>query len=220
MTVRVCLADDQAMVRKGLRLLLEDAGGIEVVGEAADGEEALFCVRRRRPDVALMDIRMPGVDGIEATRRLVAEGCSTRIVVLTTFDLDEYVYEALRAGASGFLVKDAPAEQLIEAVRVAAAGESLLSPSVARRVIEEFARLPAPAAPPPALQDLTPREVEVLRLLATGASNAEIAAALVVSETTAKTHVGHVLGKLGLRDRIQAVVFAYESGLVRPGATR
>ena len=218
MNVSVVLADDQAMVRKGLRLLLEEAGGIEVVGEAADGLAAVSTVDRLRPDVALLDIRMPGTDGIEATRRLMAAGVPTRVVMLTTFALDAYVYDALRAGASGFLVKDAPAEQLIDAVRVAARGDALLSPSVTRRVIEEFARLPArPADDPPELAGLTAREVEVLRLLATGASNAEIASRLVVSETTTKTHVGHVLAKLGLRDRIQAVVFAYESGLVRPG---
>lgn len=219
MTISVVIADDQAMVRKGLRLLLEEAGGIEVIGEAGDGADAVREVRRCRPDVALMDIRMPGFDGIEATRQLVAGGASTRIVVLTTFDLDAYVYEALRAGASGFLVKDAPAEQLIEAVRLAFDGEALLSPSVTRRVIEEFARLPPrPTEPPESVSALTAREVEVLRLLAIGASNAEIAADLVVSETTAKTHVGHVLMKLDLRDRVQAVVFAYESGMVQPGS--
>ncbi len=218
MSVRVLVVDDQAMMRAGLCALLDDEPGIEVVGEASDGQQALRAVRARRPDVVLMDIRMPGMDGLEATRRLIEEGTPARILVLTTFDLDEYVFAALRAGASGFLLKDAPAEQLIDGVRVVAAGEAMLSPSVTRQVVREFARLP-PATDrlPAALNQLTPREMEVLRLLAKGRSNPEIAAELVVGETTVKTHVAHVLMKLGLRDRVQAVVFAYESGLVRGG---
>lgn len=212
------VVDNQAMMRAGLCALLDDEPGIEVVGEASDGQQALRAVRARRPDVVLMDIRMPGMDGLEATRRLTEEGTPARILVLTTFDLDEYVFAALRAGASGFLLKDAPAEQLIDGVRVVAAGEAMLSPSVTRQVVREFARLP-PATDrlPAALNQLTPREMEVLRLLAKGRSNPEIAAELVVGEATVKTHVAHVLMKLGLRDRVQAVVFAYESGLVRGG---
>jgi DNA-binding NarL/FixJ family response regulator len=222
MTVRVAIVDDQAMVRAGFRSLLDDEPDIEVVGEAPDGEAAVALVRRERPDVALMDIRMPVLDGIEATRRLARGGSATRILALTTFNLDEYVFNALRAGAGGFMLKDAPAEELIAAIHVLARGESLIAPAVARRVIEEFARLPPPAdtAPPAALEELTPREIEVLELLARGLSNAEIAAALVVGDATVKTHVARVLMKLGLRDRIQAVVFAYESGLVRPGERR
>jgi DNA-binding NarL/FixJ family response regulator len=189
-----------------------------VVGEAADGHEAIAAARRLRPDVALMDIRMPNLDGLEATRRLLAGNeAPTRVLILTTFELNEYVYEALRAGASGFLIKDAPAEQLIDAVRIVAQGDALLSPSVTRRVIEEFARLPAPSPdPPPALEALTAREIEVLRLVAKGLSNPEIAQTLVLSGTTVKTHVSHLLMKLDLRDRVQAVVFAYETGLVPP----
>jgi DNA-binding NarL/FixJ family response regulator len=202
------------MVRSGLRSLLEGEDGIEVVGEAADGEQALFEIKRLRPDVALMDIRMPNVDGISATRTLVAAGVPTRILVLTTFDLDEYVFDALRAGASGFLLKDAPAEDLVAAVRVLAGGEALLAPAVTRRVIEEFGRLPSPRLERrEELADLTARELEVLHLLARGCSNAEIARELVVSDATAKTHVSNVLAKLRLRDRVQAVIFAYESGL-------
>ncbi|HEY7198395.1 MAG TPA: response regulator transcription factor [Gaiellaceae bacterium] len=216
--IRVAIADDQEMVRKGFRLLLEDEEDMEVVAEAGNGEEAVAAVRRDKPDVVLMDVRMPGLDGIEATRRLVEAGSAARVLVLTTFDLDEYVYEALRAGASGFLLKDAPAEKLVEAVRVVAAGESLLAPSVARRVVEHYTSQPRPRPElQAALGDLTDRELQVLRLVARGRSNAEIARELVVSDHTAKTHVGHVLSKLRLRDRIQAVVFAYESGLVRPG---
>ena len=219
MSIRVAIADDQAMVRRGFRLLLEDEPGIEVVAEASDGDQAIDAVRRHRPDVALMDIRMPGTDGLQATQLLLREdGMATRILILTTFDLDEYVFAALRAGASGFLVKDAPAEDLIDAVRLVAAGEALLTPSVTRRVIEEFARLPAvgPDAVP-GIDELTAREVEVLRLLARGLSNPEIADTLVVSSATVKTHVGHVLMKLGVRDRVQAVVAAYEAGVVVPG---
>jgi DNA-binding NarL/FixJ family response regulator len=217
-TIRVVVADDQAMVRRGFRLLIEDEPDMEVAGEAGDGDEAVAAIERQRPDVALMDIRMPRLDGLEATRRLVAHDVSTRILILTTFDLDEYVFEALRAGASGFLIKDAPAEKLVEAVRVVAAGDGLLAPAVARRVIEEFARLPSPRKElTKTVEDLTDRELEVLRLVASGMTNAEIAKTLVVSEHTAKTHVGHVLAKLGARDRVQAVIFAYEAGLVRAG---
>ena len=217
MSIRVLLADDQAMVRAGFRMILEAEADVDVAGEAEDGEQAVFEAKRLRPHVVLMDVRMPRLDGIEATRR-VREATDARVLVLTTFDFDEYVYGALRAGASGFLLKDAPPEQLVDAIRVVAAGDALLAPSVTRRVIEEFARRPSPGAPPANLAELTPRELEVLRLVARGLSNAEIAASLVVSETTVKTHVAHLLQKLGLRDRIQAVVLAYESGVVAPGA--
>jgi DNA-binding NarL/FixJ family response regulator len=216
-SVEVVLVDDQAMVRSGLRSLLED-DGIEVVAEAADGEAGVAAVLRHRPDVVLMDIRMPVLDGIAAIRRLVEAGSSARVLVLTTFDLDEHVFDALRAGASGFLLKDATAEELTAAVRTLAEGDGLLAASVARRVIEEFARLPQPREPLERVDDLTTRETEVLRLLARGLSNAEIAAELVVSDATAKTHVSNVLAKLRLRDRVQAVIYAYESGLVKPGA--
>ncbi len=218
MSIRVVIADDQAMVRAGFRSLLVQEPDIEVVGEAADGEQAVAAVRRFRPDVALMDIRMPNVDGLEATRRLAAVDSATRILILTTFDLDEYVYEGLRAGASGFLLKDASPEQLIAAIHVINEGEAVLAPSVTRRVVEAFSRLPARQDHlTAALAKLTPREREVLELLAKGSSNLEVARALFVSETTAKTHVRNVLAKLDLRDRVHAVVFAYESGLVRPG---
>ncbi|MDQ3628769.1 MAG: response regulator transcription factor [Actinomycetota bacterium] len=218
MSVRVVVVDDQALIRAGLTALLSDEAGIDVVGEASDGTQALRTVRALRPDVVLMDVRMPGMDGLEATRRLVEAGLPSRVLVLTTFDLDEYVFAALRAGASGFLLKDAPAEQLIEGVRVVAAGEAMLTPSVTRQVVEEFARLPPLTDHlPVCLSQLTRREMDVLRLLAKGRSNPEIAAELVIAETTVKTHVAHVLMKLGLRDRVQAVVFAYESGLVRSG---
>jgi DNA-binding NarL/FixJ family response regulator len=216
--IRVVIADDQGMVRAGLRSLLDGEPDIDVVGDAADGEQAVAAVRRLRPDVVLMDIRMPVLDGLEATRRLVAEDATVRILVLTTFDLDEYVFDALRAGASGFLLKDATAEDLAAAVRLLAQGDALLAPGVTRRVIEAFGRLPPKDdSVADRLADLSPREVEVLRLLARGRSNAEIARELVVSEATAKTHVSNVLAKLRLRDRIQAVIFAYESGLVVPG---
>jgi DNA-binding NarL/FixJ family response regulator len=230
--LRVLIADDQALVRAGFRLVLERAAGIEVVGEAADGEEAVTRALELRADVVLMDVRMPRCDGIEATRRLTAhaaaqgtEGASQpHVLILTTFDLDEYVYEALRAGASGFLLKDCTTEELVHAVRVVGGGEALLAPSVTRRLIEEFARRPPAAAPqsppreaaPSALATLTEREREVLALVARGQSNAEIAGHLVISEPTVKTHVAHILGKLELRNRVQAVVFAYDHGLTSP----
>jgi DNA-binding NarL/FixJ family response regulator len=217
-SVRVVIADDQSMVRAGFRSLLQAEPDIEVVAEAADGDQAVAAVRRFAPDVTLMDIRMPAVDGLEATRRIVAAGSATRIVILTTFDLDEYVYEGLRAGASGFLLKDASPEQLIAAIHVVAEGEAVLAPAVTRRVVEAFARLPArQGGLQEALERLTARERDVLELLAKGHSNLAIAGELVVSEATAKTHVRNVLAKLDLRDRVHAVVFAYESGLVQPG---
>jgi DNA-binding NarL/FixJ family response regulator len=217
--IRVLIADDQAMVREGLSVLLNAQPDIEVAAEAADGQEAVRKAAEARPDVVLMDVRMPVLDGLEATRLIVSGGAATpKVLVLTTFDLDEYVYEALRAGASGFLLKDASGRQLAEAVRVVAAGDALLAPSVTRRLIAEFSRLGAPRAPSRRrLEQLTERETEVLALVATGRSNAEIAAQLVVAEQTVKTHVGRILAKLGVRDRAQAVVFAYETGLVRPG---
>ncbi len=216
MNPRVVIADARPMVRAGVRSLLEGADGIEVVAEAPDGELALAAVRRYRPDVVLMDIRMPVLDGLAATRRLVADGAAARVLVLTTFDLDEYVFEALRAGAGGFLLKDATAEELIAAVHTLAAGDAVLAPAVTRRVIEEFGRVPAPDPEAAArLAALSAREQEVLRLLARGLSNAELAAELFVSDATAKTHVSNVLAKLQLRDRVQAVILAYESGLAR-----
>ncbi len=216
--IRVLLADDQRLVRSGFRMILRDDPDLEVVGEAGDGEEALALAGELRPDVVLMDVRMPKLDGIEATRRLLdAPEPHPRVLVLTTFDLDEYVYAALRVGASGFLLKDAPEEQLGAAIRIAADGGSTFAPSVTRRLIERFAGGEAPA--PPSLDELTPRELEVLRMLARGLSNPEIAAELVVSEHTVKTHVARVLAKLNLRDRVQAVVLAYECGLVRPGGS-
>jgi DNA-binding NarL/FixJ family response regulator len=218
--VRVLVVDDQGLVRAGFRMILEAQPDMEVVGEAADGLDAVAAAGRLRPDVVLMDIRMPGMDGLEATRRLAGPGVDdpVRVLILTTFDLDEYVFEALRAGASGFLLKDLPREDLVAAVRVVAGGEALLAPRITRRLIEEFARRPAGVEPDlSALETLTTREREALELLARGLSNAEMAAALYVSEHTVKTHVGNVLAKLGLRDRIQAVILAYEVGLVRPG---
>jgi DNA-binding NarL/FixJ family response regulator len=215
--IRVLLADDQGLVRAGFRMILRAEPDIDVVGEAADGREAIERTRELAPDVVLMDIRMPGLDGIEATRRVTGLERPPRVLVVTTFDLDEYVYESLRAGASAFLLKDAPEQQLVAAVRVVADGGSLFSPSVTRRLIEEFARAASPSAP--ALAELTSRELEVLHLIARGRSNGEIAQELVVSEHTAKTHVASILQKLGLRNRVQAVVFSYENGLVRPGGT-
>jgi DNA-binding NarL/FixJ family response regulator len=217
----VLLADDQHLVRAGFRALLDDADDIEVVGEAGNGREAVELARSARPDVVLMDIRMPVLDGLEATRRIVADEllAGVRVLVLTTFDLDEYVYEALRAGASGFLLKDTPPADLLAAIRVVAAGDALLAPSVTRRLIAEFARRPEPSAvTPAALAALTDREREVLALVARGLSNAEIAELLVVSGATAKTHVSRVLAKLGARDRAQLVMLAYETGLVTPGS--
>jgi DNA-binding NarL/FixJ family response regulator len=217
MSVRVLICDDQALVRAGFRKLLESAAGIEVVGEAEDGLQAVELAARRAPDVVLMDIRMPRVDGIEATRR-IAQGPrpEARVLILTTFGLDDYVFGSLRAGASGFMLKDAPPEELLAAIAIVARGEALLAPAITRSVIEEFARRSPEEHPPlPTLAELTERELEVLRLIAAGRSNAEIAAALVVSGATVKTHVGHVLMKLGVRDRVQAVILAYESGLVR-----
>jgi DNA-binding NarL/FixJ family response regulator len=223
-SVRILIADDQALVRAGFRMILEAEPGIEVIGEASDGNEAVTLSAELKPDVVLMDIRMPELDGLEATRRVLAtdpgDGELPRVLMLTTFDLNEYVYEALRAGASGFLLKDVPAEQLIAGIHVVARGEALLAPSITRRLIEEFAKTkPSDAPPPPSLDELTPRELDVFRQLARGMSNAEIAAELIVSETTVKTHVARLLMKLGVRDRVQAVVIAYESGLVSPGGT-
>jgi DNA-binding NarL/FixJ family response regulator len=221
--IKVLIADDQAMVRQGFGALLAAQPDLVVVGDAADGEAAVAAARRLDPDVVLMDVRMPVVDGLEATRRLLGgrpDGTDRgpRVLILTTFDLDDYVYEALRAGASGFLLKDAPAADLVHAVRVVAAGEALLAPTVTRRLIAEFAARPSADRPrPTALNGLTPRETEVLRLIARGRSNQEIAADLVVAEQTVKTHIGRILAKLGLRDRAQAVVLAYESGLVAVG---
>ncbi len=216
--IRVLLADDQQLVRSGFRMILRADPGLEVVGEAADGVDAVALARELQPDVVLMDVRMPRVDGIEATRQIAAANQGPRVLVLTTFDLDEYVFAALRAGASGFMLKDAPERQLLTGIRVVADGGSLFAPSVTRMLVERFASLDGTQAAPPDLGALTAREVEVLGLLARGRSNAEIAAELVVSEHTVKTHVGHVLSKLDLRDRIQAVILAYECGLVRPGA--
>jgi len=219
MTIRVLVADDQGMVRSGFSILLNAQPDIEVVGEAVNGQEAIARAAELRPDVILMDVRMPVLDGLQATRQITADGDGApRVLVLTTFDLDDYVYEALRSGASGFLLKDASARELADAVRLVAAGDALLAPGVTRRLIAEFARMGAPrAASRRNLDDLTDRETEVLALVARGMSNAEIAAHLVLSEQTVKTHVSRILMKLALRDRAQAVVFAYESGLIRPG---
>jgi DNA-binding NarL/FixJ family response regulator len=216
-SIGVLLADDERLVRAGFRMILKAEPDIEVVGEAADGIEAIERTREIGPDVVLMDIRMPTLDGLEATRRILAMPDPPRVIVLTTFDRDEYLYEALRAGASGFLLKDAPEDRLVAAIRIAADGGSIFAPSATRRLVEEFARKARREAPPE-LDELTPRELEVLRLVARGLSNEEIASELVVSEHTAKTHVAHVLRKLNLRDRTQVVVLAYESGIVEPGA--
>jgi DNA-binding NarL/FixJ family response regulator len=222
MSVRALIADDQALVRAGFRMILDAEDDLEVVGEAADGLAAVDAARRLKPDVVLMDIRMPELDGIEATRRVLAasEGAESgpKVLMLTTFDLNEYVYDALRAGASGFLLKDVPPEQLADGIRVVAGGDALLAPSITRRLIQEFAQAGPPSGPPPpGLDDLTARELEVFKLVARGLSNAEIAAELIVSETTVKTHVARMLMKLGLRDRVQAVVLAYEAGVAVPG---
>ncbi|GII32179.1 response regulator [Planotetraspora mira] len=225
MTIRVLLVDDQPLLRTGFRFILEAEKDVTVVGEAGDGSTAMDQSRALLPDVVLMDVRMPGMDGIEATRRIVREAAPRahvpKVLVLTTFDLDEYIVEALRAGASGFLLKDVPPDELVQAIRVVAAGDAIVAPSVTRRLLDRFAmRLPSvhQQATPARLDRLTERELEVLQLIAKGMSNAEIAAELVVSETTVKTHVGNVLTKLGLRDRVQAVVLAYETGLITPGA--
>lgn len=220
MTIRVAVVDDQALMRDGFTMILNAQDDIDVVGDAEDGRLGVELCRRTRPDVVLMDIRMPNMDGIEATQLITSDpGCDTKVLILTTFDLDEYVYSAVRAGASGFLLKDTPAKELIAAVRVIAQGEALLSPSVTKRLIEEFARQPEAGAVAAALPtDLTEREYEALEHLAHGLSNKEIAAAMFVGEATAKTHVSRLLTKLGVRDRVQAVVLAYETGVVRPGS--
>jgi DNA-binding NarL/FixJ family response regulator len=216
--IRIVLADDQAMVRAGFRMILEAEDDLEIVGEASDGDHAVTTVRQQRPDVALMDVQMPRMNGLDATRHIVDDpDIHTRVMILTTFEQDEYIFEALRAGASGFLLKNAPPEELIHAVRVIAAGDSLLAPSITRRVIQDFVKRPARRSDDALLQRLTERETEVLVMLAAGKSNAELATSLYVGEGTIKTHVSHVLTKLGLRDRMQAVVFAYESGLIEPG---
>ena len=217
MTIRVLVADDQSMVRAGFRMLLAGEDGIEVVAEASNGLEAVEKAARFGPNVVLMDIRMPELDGLEATRRILAADPTARVMILTTFDLDEYVYEALRAGASGFVLKDDPPEQLIAAVRIVAGGEALLSPSITKRVIKQFTRIPQPA-PPKQLDELTERELEVFRLIARGLSNAEIGRELFISDTTVKTHITHILQKLELRDRVQAVVLAYETGIFESDA--
>ena len=219
MSTEVLLADDQAMVRAGFRMILESEPDVVVVGEAEDGEQAVAAVTRLRPDLVLMDIQMPGMDGLEATRRITARPeLDARVVILTTFERDDYVFDALRSGASGFLLKNAPPEELVRAVRVVAQGDTLLSPSVTRRIVERFAQQPVRTVAGAELARLTEREREVLRLLASGKSNAELATELFVGEGTIKTHVSNVLSKLGVRDRVQAVIFAYESGLVTPGA--
>lgn len=214
--IRVIIADDEPLIRSGLRYILDDEGDIDVVGEAGDGAEAVAAVARTNPHVVVMDVRMPGVDGIEATRQIGLAQTPPKVLMLTTFDRDEYVFEALRAGASAFLLKSAPPARLVDAVRVVASGESLLAPEITRRLIEEHVRHRA-VAPPPELAELTERELEVLKLTARGCSNSEIAAQLFLSQATVKTYMTRILAKLGLRDRTQAVVFAYESGVVRPG---
>ena len=218
MTIRVLVADDQSMVRAGFRMLLSREDDIDVVGEASNGREAIDKATRFRPTVILMDIRMPELDGLEATRQILAADDPARVLILTTFDLDEYVYEALRAGASGFVLKDDPPEQLLHAVRIVAGGEALLSPAVTHRVIKQFARVPRPERPAQ-VDELTERELDVFRLLVRGLSNAEIGQELFISDATVKTHITHILQKLGLRDRVQAVVLAYETGLFEGDAT-
>jgi DNA-binding NarL/FixJ family response regulator len=217
-TIDLIIVDDQALARAGLRMILEGQPDLHIVGEGADGAEAVSLVRRFRPAVAILDIRMPRVDGLEATRRIVAIAPATRILILTTFDLDAYAFEALQSGASGFLLKDAPAEDIVHAVRTVARGDATLAPAVTRRLVEHYAARPRPDAFP-ALATLTARELEVLQLLATGCSNADIGDRLALSEATVKTHIGHVLDKLDVRDRVQAVIYAYESGLVEPGGS-
>jgi DNA-binding NarL/FixJ family response regulator len=224
MTISVLLADDQPLLRRGFRMIIEAEPDLTVTAEAADGEEAIGCARRSPPDVALMDVRMPGTDGIEATRRIIAANPAVRVLVLTTFDLDEYAFGALRAGASGFLLKDVRPAELVSAIRTVASGDAVVSGRITRRLLDEYAQVLPPTAAQraeryPRLSSLTQREAEVLTAVARGLSNAEIAATLHVSETTVKSHVGRVLAKLGLRDRVQIVVLAYEAGLVRPGAT-
>jgi len=221
-SISILLADDQSMLRLGFRLVLEADAGMRVVGEAGDGRTAVSMTGALRPDVVLMDVRMPGMNGIEATRQIVAAGTTTRVLILTTFDLDEYAYEGLRAGASGFLLKDVPPGELLSAVRAVASGDAVVAPSVTRRLLDAFVphlpRAQSPATPEPAeVRALTPRELEILIEVAAGLSNAEIAAKLVLADTTVKTHVGRMLAKLHLRDRVQAVVYAYEHGLVHPG---
>jgi DNA-binding NarL/FixJ family response regulator len=219
-TIRILIADDQALVRTGFRMILEAEPDLDVVAEARDGAEAIDAARRTRPDIVLMDIRMPTIDGLEATRRIMQSAHPPRVLMLTTFDLDEYIFDALHAGASGFLLKDVPPEQLVAGIRTVCDGESLLAPAVTRRLIQAFVRDHPPSQqPPPQLDDLTARELDILKLIARGLSNAEIAEQLVVSNATVKTHVGRVLAKLGLRDRVQAVVLAYETGIIRPGTT-
>ena len=216
--IRVVVADDQALVRGGFRLILQTQPDIEVVGEAADGREAVARAQEQRPDVVLMDIRMPGMDGLEATRRLMTTQNPPRVLMLTTFDLDEYVYDALRVGASGFLLKDVRPEQLADAVRAVATGDTLLAPAITRRLVEQYLRRPPPGSRAPlGLGELTDRELDVLRLVARGKSNQQIAGTLFLGESTVKTHLTHLFAKLGLRDRAQAVVLAYESGLIQPG---
>jgi DNA-binding NarL/FixJ family response regulator len=222
MTVRVLIADDQHLVRTGLKVILDSEPDIEVIAEASDGRQAVSIARELRPDVAVMDRRMPELDGIEATRQITAQSHEprTRVLMLTTFDLDEYVFEALRAGASGFLLKDVPAHQLADSVRMVAAGDALLAPTVTRRLIEQFVAAAPASPPPPGLDELTPRELEVFRLVAKGMTNAEIAAELYIGEATVKTHLTRLLMKLDLRGRVQAVVLAYETGIVSPGLGR
>jgi DNA-binding NarL/FixJ family response regulator len=218
MSIAVAIADDQPLVRAGLRMIIDAADGLRVVAEASDGREAIEAVRRAHPDIVLMDIRMPALDGIEATRRITsAAGSPPRVVILTTFDLDEYVYGALRAGASGFLLKDVGPEQLVDAIRTVAGGDSLLAPSVTTRLIQTIVQRHNHAPVPPAIDELTPRELEIFKLVAHGLSNAEIADQLVLSSATVKTHITRILTKLGLRDRVQAVVLAYETSIIRPG---